>query len=143
MMRSRFQIGLLLISLLACREQTTQPGLADPYERWRSLNLHNYTIDQVRSCFCPDGGQVVRLTVRSDTIALVMRLSDNSEVPYPKSTFYLTVDSLFSIIRNPKSDSLVVEYNAEYGYPERLDINPQLHPVDGGALYQTSNLRIL
>lgn len=142
-MRIRFQIGLLLISLLACREQTTQPGSADPYEHWRSLNLHNYTIDQVRTCYCPDGGQVMRITVRSDTIALVMRLSDSFTVPYPRSTYSLTVDSLFSIIRNPKSDSLVVVYNAEYGYPEKLDINPQLHPVDGGVLYQTSNLRTL
>ena len=85
----------------------------------------------------------MRLTVRSDTIALVVRLSDSSKTPYPMSTFFLTVDSLFSIIRNPNSDSLVVEYNAEYGYPEKLDINPQLHPVDGGVLYLTSNLRIL
>jgi len=142
-MKLRIQIGLLLVGLLACKEQTTQPGWADPYERWRSLNLHNYTIDQIRMCFCPDAGQVMRLTVRSDTIALVVRLSDSSKTPYPMSTFFLTVDSLFSIIRNPNSDSLGVEYNAEYGYPEKLDINPQLHPVDGGVLYLTSNLRIL
>jgi len=48
---------------------------------------------------------------------------------------------LFGIIKNPNGDSLVVRYNSIYGFPEYLDINPQQHPVDGGALYETSNLR--
>lgn len=81
----------------------------------------------------------MRVTVRSDTISSVIRISDTSVVAYP---FYFTVDSLFGIIRNSKTDSLVIRYNKQYGYPEYLDINPQLHPVDGGVLYKTSNLQI-
>ncbi len=141
-MRTQLQIGILLISLLGCREQASQPVALDPYERWRSYNLHNYTIDQVRVCFCGEGGQTMRITVRSDTVTLVTRLSDTTKVSPPASTWYLTVDSLFGIIRNPKTDSLVIAYNSTYGYPEKLDINPQQHPIDGGVLIQNSNLQI-
>jgi hypothetical protein len=82
------------------------------------------------------------MAVRSDTITSVRKLSDGSLVPYPRSRQYLTVDSLFGIIRNPGSDSINVTYDTTYGYPDMVDINPQQHPVDGGELYQTSNLQI-
>ena len=85
---------------------------------------------------------MMRITVRSDTVVSVRKLIDSSLVTFPNSAWYLTVDSLFSIIRNTKGDSLVITYNLNYGYPEKLDINPQQHPFDGGVLYQTSNLQI-
>ena len=84
----------------------------------------------------------MRITVRSDTVALVTRLSDSSKVLLPRSSWYLTIDSLFDIIRNPGTDSLVIAYNSGYGYPEKLDINPQQHPADGGVLIENSNLQI-
>jgi hypothetical protein len=80
----------------------------------------------------------MQITVRSDTVDQVIRVSNTSAVTYP---FYLTIDSLFGIIRNSRTDSLVIRYNNQYGYPEYLDVNPQLHPVDGGFLYETSNLQ--
>jgi hypothetical protein len=139
-MKNIFLCGILIVYCVACKkEQVSQPIQQSPYEQWRSLNLHNYTIDQSRSCFCPHGGELMRVTVRSDTIAIVIRISDTSIVTYP---FYITVDSLFGLIRNSNSDSLVIRYNAQYEYPEYLDVNPQLHPVDGGFLYETSNLQI-
>jgi hypothetical protein len=128
---------LLALVLFGCMDQ----GL-DPYERWRSYDPPDYTIDQVRDCFCELAGQAVRISVRADTIASVVNLADGSEVPDQMARWFLTVDSLFGIIRNSSADSLVMTFNETYGYPEMLDINPQLHPVDGGVLYRTSNLRI-
>jgi hypothetical protein len=81
----------------------------------------------------------MRITVRSDTVAQIKRVSDASVITFP---YYLTIDSLFGIIRNSKTDSLVIRYNDQYGYPEYLDVNPQLHPLDGGVLYETSNLQV-
>jgi hypothetical protein len=49
---------------------------------------------------------------------------------------------MFAIIRMSTTGSVVVTYNATYGYPETLDINPQLHSIDGGVLYVTSNMQI-
>jgi hypothetical protein len=96
----------------------------------------------MRGCFCPDGGETMRITVRSDTIALVTRLSNNTVLSSPSSGYYCTIDSLFGIIRYSKNDSLVITYDSLYGYPGKLDINPQLHPIDGGVLYITANLQI-
>jgi len=135
-----FLIFLVLLFCTSCKqEQVAGPDTKTSYELWRSKNLHNYSIDQIRSCFCPDAGQSVRITVRSDTIFSIIKISDNHIITSP---IYFTVDSLFGIINNSENDSLVVKYNTDYGFPEFLDINPQWHPVDGGVLYETSNLQI-
>ncbi|HKZ40170.1 MAG TPA: DUF6174 domain-containing protein, partial [Candidatus Hodarchaeales archaeon] len=70
-MKTTLQIGIFFVCLIGCREQLSQPVMLEPYEQWRSFNLHNYSIDQVHSCFCAEGGQTMRITVRSDTVALV------------------------------------------------------------------------
>lgn len=142
-MNYRMMFAFLLFWFCACRhEQSTQPIQQTPHELWKSYNVHSYTIDQTRSCFCPYIG-TVRITIQADTIAQVLKLSDTSIIANPSPTLYLTIDSLFSIIQNGKNDSIVVQYNAQYGYPESLDINPQRHPVDGGVLYATSNLQVI
>ncbi len=82
----------------------------------------------------------MKVVVRSGAIVSVSRVSDGILLSQQESRLYLTVDSMFSLIRSPGPDSLVVSYNSQYGYPESLDINPQLHPVDGGVLYLSSNL---
>ena len=128
------------VTSLSCNKGgVTQPTFQSAYEQWQSHNLHDYTIDQELSCFCPTGGLLVQVTVRNDTVADVVRISDGSIMPL---SIYVTVDSLFGIIRNSTGDSMVVRYNADYGYPEYLDVNPQLHPVNGGFLFETSNLRV-
>ena len=131
---------LLLVILIGCKEQTNQPSSLTPYEKWRSFNIDSYTIEQVPTCFCADGGVKMKLTIHSDSVYSVMNLSDSTVVPTQVAKQYLSIDSLFGIIRNSKTDSLVFTHNALYGYPEKLDINPQQHPVDGGALYETSRL---
>lgn len=134
---------IFLIISFSCAEYITEaPADSGPFERWRSYELHNYTLEQVRQCFCINGGQKMKVIVRADTVMQVIRLSDNTELNPSESKWYLTVDSLFSIIRHSTKDSLVVTYSNKYGYPEKLDINPQLHPVDGGVLYISSNLII-
>ena len=133
-------IGFLLIFWVGCKkEQSSEPVQQTPYEKWQSHNFHNYTIDQNRSCYCLHGGVLMQITVRCDSIAQVKRVSDASVLTF---SYYLTIDSLFGIIRNSKTDSLVIRYNDQYGYPEYLDVNPQLHPLDGGVLYETSNLQV-
>jgi hypothetical protein len=144
-MTTRFHVLIiifLILCLSSCKDPVTETPPPVPYDRWHSYNIHNYTMDQVRSCYCTNMGEKMRITVRSDTIALVMRLSDSVVMQYPIPSLYRSIDSMFSIIRTSTNDSLVITYNSEYGYPERLDINPQLHPVDGGILFETSNLQI-
>ena len=139
-----FRSFLLLLFLLGCtsckKESVSEVLPQTPYELWRSQNLHNYSIDQVRTYVWPYGVLVVCLTVKLVSIFSISKVSDGSLITSP---YYYTVDSLFGIINNPKGDSLVIKYNAKYGFPEYLDINPQQHPVDGGVLIESSNLQEL
>jgi hypothetical protein len=141
-MMRRLCVGLFVLTLAKCTDSGVQPQASDPYQRWKSCNLHDYTILQRRGCFCPDGGVTMRIVVRADTIASVTRALDGSNLPVGVAQHYCTVDSLFAIIRRNVTDSLVVTYDGTYGYPDTLDINPQLHPVDGGVIYVTSSLSI-
>ena len=139
-MKNIFLFIFVFLILTSCKEKSISNSTnQDPYELWQSNNIHNYSVYQKRSCFCPDAGQLMKITVRSDTVYSVTRVSDNDKVVHP---YYFSIDSLFEIIRNSVDDSLVIKYNSKYGFPEYLDINPQLHPVDGGVLYETSNLII-
>lgn len=137
---------LLLIPLFIAagcsKEQVVQSEDRDSFVKWSSYGYHNYTIDQVRQCYCVYGADAMRVVVRDDTVMSVTRLSDNKELSYSEAKLYMPVDLLFKKVLNPGQDSIVVSFNSEYGYPEKVDINPQLHPVDGGVLYLTSNLRI-
>jgi len=131
----------ILLSFASCKKEATTQPPNDPYERWRSYGVHTYTVDQTRNCYCPNGGEKMRLFIKSDTVSSVVRLSDGTALAYGSFPAYWSVDSMFTYLKSSK-DSMVVRYNDKYGFPEYLDINPQLHPVDGGALYETSNLQI-
>lgn len=133
---------ILLITLVSCSRESSTQLPSDPEQRWTSFQFHNYTIDQTASCFCPNGGQPMRLTVRSDTVFRVVRISDGTVLSPVEAQGYHSIESLFALIHRSSGDSLVIRYNSAYGYPELLDVNPQLHPVDGGILYQTANLRL-
>ncbi len=134
--------AIFAMMVQGCKDHSTESVAGDPYARWKSHQVHNYTFDQLRSCFCAYGGEKMRITVRSDSVVRVVRISDGTVLTEPSSNGYLPVDSLFGIITKRSGDSLVIEYDPELGYPSKLDINPQLHPVDGGVLIESSNLTI-
>jgi hypothetical protein len=135
-------LTILIFILWGCKGDITEPVTLAPYELWHSYSIHNYKIEQIRNCYCINSGEKMEVTVISDTVSSVERISDSAVISYQASRQYLTIDSLFRIIQNPKIDSLIVIYDPQYGYPIKLDIDPQLHPVDGGVLYLTSNLQI-
>lgn len=133
-----FSIAFLVLSLVGCiTDQTLAPPI-DPLEKWNALGVHNYTIDQVRVCFCGTSGDTVRLTIKADTIFSGTRLANGAAVTGPTLHSYRSITELFTILKTTHPDSVVVSYNAESGYPEALDLYPQLHPVDGGVTYLTS-----
>lgn len=148
-MRLILLLAIPLFLAAGCKkEQAVQPedngpkSLAESFDKWNSYGYHNYTIDQIRQCYCPNGAEKMKVVVRNDTVMSVTRLSDNKELSYSEARWYMPVGSLFKKLQNPGQDSITVSFNAVFGYPETVDINPQLHPQDGGAIYFTSNLRI-
>lgn len=140
-MEKIFLMFLLLLCITSCKKElVSQLQPATPQELWRSHNLHDYSIDQTRTCYCSGAGEQVHIIIRSDTIFSLKKVVDGSPITSP---YYFTIDSLFGMIEYGNFDSLVIRYNSIYGYPEFLDINPQWHPVDGGVLYETTNLKML
>lgn len=130
---------IFLLALTACNsDNVTEPQADEYYQQWKAQKIHNYIIDQVHYCFCPYRGVSVRITVKSDTVFNIVKISDNTKL---NEKYYITIDSLFSIIKNSSADSIVVKYNNQYGFPEYIDINPQDEPFDGRFLYQTSNFK--
>jgi Family of unknown function (DUF6174) len=141
--KTAFHIGILIVLLSGCEDYGSQPReILVPCGRWPANGFQNYTIDQARECYCISSGETMRLVIRSGVIISVTRVSDHAQISPEMSRLYMSVDSLFAKIRNPGPDSIVVTYNSCYGYPERVDINPQDHPRDGGVLYVTSNLQV-
>ena len=141
-MRKIMAIGFIVLCISSCKEQPTEVLPPDHYARWKHYAYHDYTFDQTRTCYCIHGGEAMRVTVRSDTVSLVMRISDSSILSSSESRAYLTLDSLFGLIHAAKYDSVIINYNATYGFPEKLDIDPQAHAWDGGVLYESGNLRV-
>ena len=45
-------------------------------------NSFDYSIEQMRHCFCTQSGTWVKLYVEADTIAAAFRLSDNKNLSY-------------------------------------------------------------
>lgn len=131
-------LGIVAVAFSSCSKAgITQPDFQTAYQKWQFNSPSNYTIVQELQCFCGDAMQPMLVTVQADTIASVMRISDSTMV---LNSGCLTIDSLFSIIQNPKGDSVTATYNTVYGYPEDVQVNPQLIPSDGGIRYLTSNL---
>ena len=63
------------IFLTSCNEEPVSNSFyQDSYDLWRSHNIHNYSVYQKRTCFCPDAGQLMKITVRSDTVYNVTRV---------------------------------------------------------------------
>lgn len=137
-----YLIIFILFSLVGCKEQTNEPEpvYGTNYELWRSYNIHNYTIEQVRLCFCGYAGERMKITVHSDTLSSVIKLSDSTVLPQESAQYYLSIDSLFGLIEHGAYDSIDVSYNTKYGYPEKVNVDPQLQEVDGGIIYETSML---
>lgn len=134
-------IGPLSLFVISC-DNGAGPQQTDPYARWRSYGAHDYTIRQTRTCFCIDAGEVMEITVRADTITNILRVSDSTVLRKDLWPAYRTIESLFSIVFTTGPDSLVVSYDPAYGFPASLDQYPQLHPVDGGVLYETTMAHI-
>ncbi len=141
-MRRLHLLLIVAIACGACKDESTSPRPSDPHARWRSFNIHNYSVVQTRGCFCPRGGEPMRITVNADTVVSVVSLWDGTQLSPVEASAYYCIDTLFAAVEHFAGDSIVVRYDPTFGYPAHVDIEPQLHPVDGGVVYETTGLRI-
>jgi hypothetical protein len=91
----------------------------------------DYSIEQSRSCFCPDAGKEIKLFVAGDTIADAIWLSSNTHATYNEWQRYRTIKGLYNEIERWDSSStfqLSVTYDAVYHYPSHVSFTakPQI-----------------
>jgi hypothetical protein len=146
-------LPLVLVALFAScsiTEPTTRAADARDLERnrqrWASAELRDYEYEYHLACFCvQDVTQRVRITVRGDVVAGVVRVSDGLPAssafgPWP------TVADLFTLIERElarRPQRLDVEYDATYGYPRSIILDIQLLAADDESVRSMSNLRPL
>ena len=123
---------LLVITSLSCNDVGTQPdqawsadhsAIADPTQRWQAYGVQDYSLLQIRTCSCDNGGKGFLVTVRGGSIASVVDPSDGGVVGQQKWGEFKTVTDLFELIKSidtTRVASLTVSYDARYGYPRKV-----------------------
>lgn len=147
-----FGFVMLLAILSGCSitgtsaRTTEERELTRNRQRWASAGVHDYEFDFQRTCFClPESTNQVRITVRQDAIASVVRVSDGqpagtSNIVWPR------VDELFAEVQKTLeqgAERLEVTYDPTYGYPRSIVVDRELMAVDGGYALTSGNLRRL
>ncbi len=98
---------------------------------------YDYSIEQQMGCFCPQGGQWVRLFVRADTIAHAIYLSTGLTLSYEEWRPYRTITGLFHEIslHDTSGYNVRVEFDSTHAYPTFVYFNPK--PVVHGDTIST------
>lgn len=122
-------------------------SIPDPRARWQAYHLTDYVYDQQNSCFCVYGNEVCRVVVRDNKVADVIKKSDGkSLINSPAAQRYKTVDELFDLAGSLHADSvasLVITYDARFGYPSLISVDPNIHIADEEYSYQSGNIERL
>ena len=134
----RFGAMVALISLHVCfaaceHSIADYSDIADPRARWQAYGFKNYSIEQKRICFCPPPHGFVRLTIKDDKIVDGMDLTTGRILSKEQWQYFQTVDELFEWIATTRAMNparLDVEYNAIFGYPEKIAVDYKERTVD-------------
>jgi hypothetical protein len=119
----------------ACEERAASPAtpdgvdfsaIADAAERWQAYGLKDYVVEQKRLCFCAVPPGFVRLTVRDNRIVGGVDVTTTQPVPPQALQSYQTIDEMFAWLRDVQARNparLAIDYDARYGYPERIAVD--------------------
>ena len=117
--------------------------------RWDAADLHRYTIQQTRACFCPRPHSYRAIVVNNEVDSLVY---DETHEAYPDLPdrryraaveYAITVDEAFAEIKQAYGEAaeLRIEYDEEYGYPTEIYIDRYADYVDDEITWTMSDLK--
>lgn len=129
----------LLLLLVGCSDSTGPISVTLNRARWEKQNLHNYLYTGRMSCFCPQSGQDVYVTVPADTVSYVALAGSGALLP--KEGWY-TIPGLFDfVVELHHHDGKVrVEYDPQLGYPTRISLTCDDTMLDCGLTMQARDL---
>lgn len=140
-----------LLVLSAC--DVTAPGtdeglkLKEARERWEAHGFASYSIDETRTCECLGPWAYTVVVEKADVIDVLYQ--EEPGYNYISKDQLLgqlqTVDQYFETLEGylETAERFEVEYDATYGYPSRIYIDPTSRMADNELVRTLSNLRQL
>ena len=117
---------------------------ATSQQQWQGLAIRNYRIAIRAECACEFDGTLLRIEV-NDGVAGLSNGRDESKNILQMNGLRTSVDGLFGLVRNAldaEPDTIVVEYDENYGYPTRLHVDPD-RSADDALLVIVEEFRVL
>jgi hypothetical protein len=147
-MRSLFLVFLAALAACSTATDPTDPAaaLADARTRWSSAGIANYDYTITRGCECsPESVGPVVIEVRHHQVQNRRYLTGTAVDPQFAEIFS-AVPGLFDLIEEAilePAAGLAVRYNAEYGYPETIQIDWVAGVADDEVSYHISDFTVI
>jgi Family of unknown function (DUF6174) len=138
------RILLLLMLVVAC----SSPSLTlEGRTLWTSKNLSSYGYTLKRSCFCgEDVTRPMRLEVRNGKLGSAVYIDSGVNVPEQFRPGTFKIEAFFDLIDATRNNGGTVDglhFDATFGYPTQMNLNPILNATDGEISYMISDLGAL
>lgn len=115
--------------------------------KWRQKQPEHYGYTLQRSCFCTaEYRKPIAIEVQHERVQTAYLLPEKTLLPWERITDAVTVEGLFEVIRKAIEDKAAridVEYDATYGYPSSISIDPNTATADDEMYFTASELTAL
>ncbi len=126
-----FLISNVLISSLFAEDVES---LQDMMTLWEEQHITSYDYVLQRQCFCPyEYTRSIEIRVLDGEIINAKYIDNNKSVSPEIFNELETIEDVFSILFSAverNAEHIDVQYNAKYGFPEKIDIDMRLLRAD-------------
>ncbi len=121
---------------------TTITDVVQARALWEARAPREYSFELAVSCFCPDLRPVI-VRVLDDVVRDVRHADDLTPIPLESSYSYPSLVGIFEIVEQAVAGgafSVSAEFDAVYGYPRVVSIDPWEGIADDGHGYVVSKV---
>lgn len=139
---------IFLVAFLSACGASQRPALEQNRSLWDSHAIRHYRFNFKIGCMCPWYGMMpLTVEVRNGEIVSMVASNGRDITPY-LDTFrpHGTIDSLFDTVDSAISKRvhrLEVQYDAAYGFPTSIVIDPSSMITDDETGYYVTNFEVL
>ena len=113
--------------------------LAVHQAQWQSKGIKSYSMTITRQCFCPSEPLDV---VVVDGVATKVTVGGKAPDPLQPAVAPLTIQDLFVLVAaQNEAASMTVEWDATFGYPTSIQVDPIANAIDDEFGYTITNFR--
>jgi Family of unknown function (DUF6174) len=135
---------LSILGFVAC---TAIPSTLEARALWNSKNLTSYVYTKQIGCFCPeDYTKAMRLEVRNGTLISAKYVDSGLDVPANFQPKTFKIEAFFDLIDSTRAKGGTVEnleFDATFGYPTKMKLDPIPQAVDDESFHSLSDLEAL